>query len=320
MTEATPNTLCPMPRVNALVKKMLAPQPRRQKKSLKRRHMREVLRRDFASFSELVEASRKVPPELAARVDLSDANRGRVFASWDEVYRALEQPWPEGLAMLETLEKKCAGLDVVVKSRRRVGRWSEDTGDDLDWDRLQAGQAWWRQTLRDVTVGGSQFATILVNISTPWVVRPQDVFWPCAAAITLADLLENAGYRVRIVGAELTSGRYCPPGGFIWDTGSLTTVTIKDFEAPINKTTLATMFSGWAYRTMFFRYAYGAFDGYTARGSLGTVEALQDHPELWQDDYQDTLSFVYDYVHRVSHSAEYATAWIHDTVDYVNSL
>src|SRR5215831_13407615 len=107
---------------------------------------------------------------------------GREFASWDEARNAAGQTWDEGVQIISRLAESVAGqIETQPRSRKRRTAWSEDSGDEIDVDRVRSGQAPWRTCQRQVTTG-QQTITLIAEIGAPGRVGPDAVLWRGVAA------------------------------------------------------------------------------------------------------------------------------------------
>ena len=148
------------------------------------------------------------------------------------------------------------------KNVRRQQVWAED-GDDLDYDKLMSGEleTMWRTTKRNGKATNPH-ATLVVNWGGNSNQSSDSLFWSGAVAIILADVLENAGYRIELVGC-ITSKH---------DAGySATSVTVKELDEPLRTDVIAgTLCEAGVFRTLGF-LAMQASD-VKIEGGLGCVE------------------------------------------------
>jgi hypothetical protein len=130
------------------------------------------------------------------------------------------------------------------KNVRRQQVWAED-GDDLDYDKLMSGEleTMWRTTKRNGKATNPH-ATLVINWGGNCNLKADALFWSGAVAIILADVLENAGYRIEIVGC-ITSKH---------DAGySATSVTVKELDEPVRTDVLAgTLCEAGVFRSLGF--------------------------------------------------------------------
>lgn len=211
--------------------------------------------RRFDSMLDYVEFCKSVPAERVKAHDNTKARgfAGRDFAgSWDAVYSAVNSVWPEGMAVLERMEADLADAALPKPvSRRRKTRFNEDDGDELDYDRMRSGQAFWRQSRRQNTSGPAT-VTIVVDSCAACHVDAEDILWRGAAAVTLAKLLEAAGYRVELWVTARTDNVVKRPGKKHLSDLMLS-VCLKRPSDVLDTSTLISAVSGWAFRTLFFR-------------------------------------------------------------------
>lgn len=169
---------------------------------------------------------------------------GRSFDSFADVAKAVNQPWEEGLQIIDQMLDKLHDLHLPVpQSRRRVARWNEDHGDDLDIDRLRAGQPYWRSSEREIRTG-PQNVTIIAAMGATQNWHPMQMIWRGAAAIVLTELLERAGYRVDLWGGRTGTNVYTDKS---WQCFA---VQLKRPEDPLDRSAVVNAVSGWFYRTI----------------------------------------------------------------------
>jgi len=186
-------------------------------------------------------------PGMTTEFSVSDSSFvGRHFASWDDVRKAVREPWPEGAERVEKMTEALRGSDLPQpRSIRRKVRFSEDGGDEVCLDRYQEGRPYWRTTRREGSIGPSVL-TVAVQIGAPAYRKSAELFWRGACAIALTELLEEAGYSV-----ELWAYSY---GQKVFTNGhnAFQAVRVKDGSDRIDVHALATATAGWYFRTMIF--------------------------------------------------------------------
>lgn len=203
----------------------------------------------FESVAEMIDTLH--PLDIGTKdVRLDEYFVGRSFSNFADVEKAATSAWDHGISVVE---KMLADLEDSViakpKSRRRRTRFSQDDGDELDYDRLRSGQDYWR-TSRRQNVTGPGSITVLVNVSANAGTDHEDILWRGAAAIALTKMLEEAGYRVELWCME-NSVRSFTDG-----THNLCAVNLKRTSDPLDVSTLVSAVSGWFFRTMFFKDLY----------------------------------------------------------------
>lgn len=119
----------------------------------------------------------------------------------EQVTNALHFGWPEGLCRVQELSRELSKLVTPPVSYRRRQRWSDD-GDEPSWEREQHGhdQIW--RTSKRQSQRGPATVELLVPWGGPGGLSSDALMWNGVVLSVLADILENAGYRV---GASLIS-------------------------------------------------------------------------------------------------------------------
>ena len=223
---------------------------------------------DYESLHELIAAT-KTTVGLPKTMRLWDSSWiGREFSTWDDVWAAVESPWPEGIEALERMKAELANLELPKPSRvTRRARRSESNGDEIDAERLYSGDAaFWRESRREHSAG-PQRVTVAINLSVNWKVKPEAVLWRGVAGLALADLFDAAGYSVQIIGASYSNGVYAngklTPSGKIRmvknktldeiSSASCNTVVLKPFGGTADTAGLVNCLSGWCLRTVWMQ-------------------------------------------------------------------
>jgi hypothetical protein len=205
------------------------------------------------SVGELVEFAKAVPQHRYHAFDHANAEHssftGRRFADWSAVWQATQTAWQDGIAVLERMLAEIS--DAVLPkpvSRKRKSQFREDDGDELDYDRLRTGQAFWRTTRRTNTKGPATI-TVLVDVCANARVNHTDILWRGAAAIALTKILEQAGYRVELWAVEKTRGLWGARG----EIDGMQAVCLKRPSDVLDCSTLIGAVSAWFFRTVLFR-------------------------------------------------------------------
>lgn len=215
-------------------------------------HTSYIYKERYSSVSELIQACDKAWQEgrrsktFLDRIDFV----GRNFHSWEEVKTASQEPWMEGLdivqAMIYELDREGHNLP-QPKDRKRRKVFSNDSGDDLDYDRLRNGQEeYWVRTQRQ-EVTAPQFISLICNVGANCTTRSKDILWRGAAAIVLADALEKNGFRVELHATHLSKGvfKYHP------NNYSYRSICAKEAQSPLDIASIVTVLSGWFFRSIF---------------------------------------------------------------------
>jgi len=169
---------------------------------------------------------------------------GRKFEAEQDLYTAVASPWDEGLALFEKLRNNIA--DIVRPRRpRRRRKFREDEGDGVCPDRLNMGQAYW-EGFGKPPRQAAPMITVACDMATSAGMRSESICWRGVSAFVISDMLEDAGYRVRLVAYSATDNALKGGGQ------NLLTYTIKDHNSPLNTSSLINSVSGWFYRTICF--------------------------------------------------------------------
>lgn len=167
-------------------------------------------------------------------------------ASQDDIERLLTDGWPEGAARLAKLSEQVSVP--ALKTRRRVGVWSRE-GSELSVERAMRGQ-WdtaWRTARRQTTVG-PQTVELYCMYGGSAFESAESLFWQGAVTAALADMLEGAGYNVRITGCFMHGG----PDWKGWLNRS--DVIVKDSSEPMQLDSIAAILChAGLYRTFLFQ-------------------------------------------------------------------
>lgn len=120
------------------------------------------------------------------------------FTKTTDATDLMRHGWKDGADRLNDLRQELGEVP-TAKTRKRQPRWADD-GHTLDVDRALAGQ--WDIAYRDsrrVWAAGPQVIELVGAFGGNAVQDADALFWNGAASIVLADILENAGYSVRMV-------------------------------------------------------------------------------------------------------------------------
>jgi hypothetical protein len=208
----------------------------------------------FDSLAELVDESRKVrhldPDHLGEAHYKQRSFIGRSFTGFEDAAQALNSNWKHGMEVIERMldELRSDRLPVPHNIRRRSA-WSEESGDEICLDRLKVGQPYWRTTRRDHRPG-PMHVTICANIGANSDTAADLILWRGAAAVCLTELLEQAGYRVELIGLQSAVHAFEHRR-----EGWANSLTMKRPEEPLDISTLTNALSGWAFRTIWFTSA-----------------------------------------------------------------
>lgn len=156
--------------------------------------------------------------------------------------------WPEGA---EQVRSMMSDVDAPPPAslRRKINRG--DQGDELDIHSVYRGsldRAWTRR--RRLNTRSRMSVRLVATIGGSNMQKHEEMFWRGAAVAKLAELLEESGYRVELVGAhqQFVDGH---------DTSTYSTFIVKDAASPLDLEQVAGVLcnAGFA-RTWGFRDAY----------------------------------------------------------------
>jgi hypothetical protein len=212
---------------------------------------------------------------------------GRTFSGqWDGsngLQTTVNSSWQDGLSIMgDMMDELRDAVTAKPVSRRRRRTWSDDSGDDLCFDRLRSGREdFWVRVERQ-TLPGPATATVLVNIGANQGRQSREILWRGAAALCLIELLEDAGYSVEFWIVQKSRR------AFTNDTDSLVGVRAKSAQQPIDRSTLINAVSGWFFRTIGFGGEQLGCEEYglTASCGLGSATTISSDEveQLTTDD------------------------------------
>ena len=195
---------------------------------------------------------------------------GRELLTFRDASEASRSLWDYGKKVLDGMVQDL--LDAKLpepKDTRRRTRFHEDNGDELDLDRLRSGQPYWRLAERE-DCQGQQTVTVLVDCCAVADVPSDAILWPGAAAVALACLLEEKGYRVELWALTSGHGRFEKVKEKV-----VTACRLKRPEDPLDRSSLTNAVCGWYFRTVVFTLlrSLAREVGTVATSGLGNSEA-----------------------------------------------
>ena len=216
------------------------------------------------SVKELTDAVAAKTKNKDRRVaELSESFLGRFFKDIGQACDAATQPWEDGIRMVADMTSELRKTVKLPKpvSLKRQKMWSSEDGDEIDFDRLRAGEDFYRTTKKKNSVKTKQL-TVFIDTCANARRKAASLLWRGIAAITIARLLEDAGYRVAIMTyASATRG-------FESGKGHSVIVCVKKMQDRINIGTLASAVSGWFFRSVGFE-SYNLIPRETPSYNLG---------------------------------------------------
>lgn len=203
----------------------------------------------FDSMTEMMEWAIKSQFEA-----VSVGFTGEEIPSWEKLVARSQRSWAEGQYILQEFIQRLKKIELPeLRSYQRRTSFNEFEGDEVDYDKLRSGQAYWRQSSREVH-SGSKEVTIVTDASTKGSIPAQDILWRGAAALALTHILEEKGYNVELWIVDGTSHPY-------EDNPIVNLILgccLKRPQDPIDQSTLLNSMSGWFYRTAFFTFIKSA--------------------------------------------------------------
>lgn len=173
-----------------------------------------------------------------------------------------------------------------VQSIRRRKVWKDD-GDEIDIHRVYAGdlERAWESSERYLTSGQSRNARLWCQMGFTANYEPDQFFWRGAVACVMVDALENAGYRVEIMGYHASVGTFSS-GAVDW----YTRVPIKGFMEPLDIPRVAAV---TAHAGFFRSVIFGAMGAAPLKVSAGLGSTNHQRPEFVEEG-DILVSNIYD--------------------------
>lgn len=189
---------------------------------------------------------------------------GERLDNWKAVEKRIDRDWAEGMYILNSYLERIKKIELpAIKSRKRKTTYSATEGDEIDFDRLYAGESeFWKTTSREDTDGPST-VTILIDTTTMANEEVENILWRGAAAIALTKVLEEKGYSVElwvVNGSKLYRNE---------NTQVMTACNLKKCSDPLDTSTLINTVAGWFYRTVIFTLLYTICDQQGKRPEIG---------------------------------------------------
>lgn len=189
---------------------------------------------------------------------------GRDFSTFEEITRAVDSMWTHGIDRIEEMSRELERENLpkpTVVRRRRV--WDDYAGDEIDVDRYRSADPYFRDTVRART-SGPRLISFLVQLGQNAWMESDALFWRGALAITLARIIEDAGYRSEITAFTMGANTVSGPTPHV-----LSSVRLKEAGDPLDIGSLVNVTSGWFFRTVMF--ASWTAPGEKLNGGLGQM-------------------------------------------------
>lgn len=226
---------------------------------------------------------------------------GEDLMSWEDVEKRTKEAWEFGAevvnSFVERLIKEETDAIKAVKSRKRKTSFSEDEGEEFDYERFMNGEKFWKHTKRETREGANEI-TIVVDTSTPSFQSTEDILWRGGAALALTKILEERGLLVEL---WMTNGSKL----FMGDYHSVQTLCrLKECSDPLDIQTICNTLAGWFYRSATFALleTLCKYKGVEPAYGYGSVAppTQADLNEITLDDHRIYIKDVYSFSAAVS--------------------
>jgi len=210
------------------------------------------------------------------------ADRGHLFSDaggWMRPIECLSLPYARGLERIHGMIDALRVDIAPALETRRKWRRSEDDGSEIDMDRLRDGASDFWRTMRQRSAPGSPIVSVGWEQTASAAIGLASLSWRGAAAVAIADLLEQAGYRVELVTWTYTHNPFGTREDYLgaW--------VVKAAQDPIDLGVIAACVSPWAYRIVTFCSHHGipAPGGGHMKPRPGLGEVVKLQPPLWAE-------------------------------------
>lgn len=211
--------------------------------------MRDILSKSGAfivAFDSLAEAMEYADKDTYCWERHSESFVGENLPSWEKVEERALKSWEEGMALLKVYRDRLKDMPLPkLKARQQFTAWQHDEGDEFDHDRFMQGLPPWRSKKREAG-DGPACVTIVIDTTSHAGRASTDLFWRGAAALALAEILDEKGYGTEI---WVINGSTA----FGYDKEPL--VLAANLKRPgdaFDISTLTNAVAGWFYRTVTF--------------------------------------------------------------------
>jgi hypothetical protein len=262
----------------------------------------------YDSIADFVEAMRATPnnpinTQLHQNWGFTEFNPsfyGADCATGNDVQKKMADGWDKGRDRLNDFRSKLTDIELPPTDRRRKPRRG-DHGDVLDIHAVYAGRldTAWTRAVRTSTFG-PQRVEIVANMLCSGAAHADVLFWRGAAAVALADLLETAGYMVRLV--VIFGGKTMPYNG----NGEKVScrVTVKDHGNPLDVTSTSAVIMPGFFRALGHAWIAGHCIREMSASGISVEQGIVDNGELLLShkvhDHGTALAFVNDTIARIN--------------------
>jgi hypothetical protein len=196
---------------------------------------------------------------------------GADCATGRDVLKLVRDGWPQGRERINALRSKIATVEAQpVDKRRRMQRGPQ--GDVLDMPYVWSGRldiAW--RAPRRISSQGPQRIDIVANMICSGHEHADVLFWRGAAAVVLADLLEQAGYMVRLVVIF---------GGNAEDKKTSCRITVKDHGVPLDITSTSAVILPGFFRALGHAWIANHAPHHRDYGGISVGQGIVDKGEI----------------------------------------
>ncbi len=196
---------------------------------------------------------------------------GRAFTNWDDLRSAFNSVSKETLISLDLIDKLKSQIESPKTIKRRVV-WESELGEPCV-DRYLTGEENFLRNMKKRRTVNTRHVTLRLNVSAVHYLQFSSYKWRSIALTVIADLLEQAGYQVSVK-VYAHQQKHVNQG----KRNSLTIITLKESDYPIDVSFLTNSTSSWYYRAVLFCHFISC---HNAAGNQG-YHADCTNPELIQ--------------------------------------
>lgn len=258
---------------------------------------------EYGSITDFVSAV-ELPMANKDNQDIYDSFMGRGHGAYwygagcdsgRAVAQLMRDGWAEGRDRLGDLRDKLDSVELTPQDRRRK-RIRTDMGDELDIHMVYAGRsdiAW--TTTRRMTTRGPQRIDICANMICSGAEHSDVLFWRGAAAAVLADMLETAGYMVRLV---------VNFGGKAESAKCSCRIVVKDHGMPFDITSTSAVILPGFFRALGHAWIANHAPHKRRYGGISVGQGIVDQGEILLShkvrDHGTALAFINDTIKRIN--------------------
>lgn len=275
---------------------------------------------EYPTIADFIEAV-DLPPLNPANKWHYDAFMGSAYSEGGRFYGAdchtgeavkktMLDGWSQGRERLSELSTKLDTADLrPVDKRRRLTRGP--SGDSLDIHAVYSGRldvAW--RSARRTSLTGPQKIELCANMLCSGAEHADVLFWRGAAAVVLADLLERAGYMVRLAvvfGGNAYGER--TPGQ---KTKTSCRVIVKDHGAPLDITSTSAVLLPGFFRALGHAWIANHCPYARQNAGISVEQGVVEPQEILLShsirDHGTALAFVNNTIGKLNQQAQGAAA------------